>query len=86
MAGLLPEGTPIMLVLARWPERGCKNSYPIDDDPGHILVGRLQGIGKLGIDMQKLHAPVPHCALHDGVRGHLWGIDLQALRADKGAW
>lgn len=46
-------------------------------------MGRLQGICKLGIDVQELEAAVPRGALHDGVRGHLWGVDLQALGVHK---
>lgn len=61
-----------------------KCSYPIDDDPRHILVGWLQSICKLGVHVQELCATVPHCTFHDGVWGHLWGIDLQALRAQEG--
>lgn len=47
-------------------------------------MGRLQSFCKLGIDVQELCAEVPHRTLHDGIRGHLRGIDLQALRAEEG--
>lgn len=45
-------------------------------------MGWLQSVRELGIDVQELHATVPCGTLHDGVRGHLWSIDLQALRAE----
>lgn len=47
-------------------------------------MGWLQSIRKLGIHVQELHATVPQCTLHDGVGGHFWGIELQALRAEGG--
>lgn len=60
---------------------GPKSSYPIDDDPGHIFVGWPQSVRELSVEVQELHATVPPSTLHDGIWGHLWRIDLQALRA-----
>lgn len=64
---------------------GPRSSYPIDDDPGHVCVGWPQSIRELSIDVQELRATVPQSTLHDGIRGHLWRIDLQALTAN-GSW
>lgn len=42
-------------------------------------MGRLQGLGELGVGVHELRATLPRGTLHDAVWGHLWSIYLQAL-------
>lgn len=42
-------------------------SYLIDQDPGHVLMGRLQGLGELGVGVHELRAALPGGTLHDAV-------------------
>lgn len=42
-------------------------SYLIDQDPRHVLMGRLQGLSELGVGMHELRATLPGGTLHDAV-------------------
>lgn len=58
-------------------------SYPIDDDPRHVVMGRDEGIRQLSIAMHQL---VPQISRHAGLdlsQPGGGGIDLQALQGEE---
>lgn len=59
---------------------GAPLPYPIDGDPGHILVWGVQCLGHLGVLVHQGHPGVPLHAGGDAATVHLRGVELQALQ------